>query len=110
MRCAPSTEEVRRVARGEDPQPEWIEGMKEHGYKGAGEISKRVGYVYGWQATSRQVDGAHLRRHRPHLRHERGERGFFQEHNPWAMEEIGSRLIEAEERGLWGRRPTSKTR
>ena len=28
--------------------------MKEHGYKGAAEISKRVGRLYGWQATAKQ--------------------------------------------------------
>jgi len=28
-------------------------------------------------------------------------REFFQENNPWAMEEMGRRLLEAEQRGLW---------
>ena len=28
-------------------------------------------------------------------------RKFFQENNPWAMEEMGRRLLEAEQRGLW---------
>ena len=28
-------------------------------------------------------------------------RRFFEEHNPWALEEIARRLIEAMERGLW---------
>ncbi|HET6460671.1 MAG TPA: cobaltochelatase subunit CobN, partial [Syntrophales bacterium] len=37
------SEEVRRIARAKILNPKWIEGMKEHGYKGAGEISKRVG-------------------------------------------------------------------
>jgi cobaltochelatase CobN len=26
---------------------------------------------------------------------------FFQDNNPWAMEEIGCRLLEASQRGLW---------
>lgn len=26
---------------------------------------------------------------------------FFQDNNPWAMEEIGRRLLEASQRGLW---------
>jgi len=26
--------------------------MKRHGYKGAGDISKRIGRVYGWEATT----------------------------------------------------------
>ena len=28
-------------------------------------------------------------------------RKFFEENNPWAMEEMGRRLLEAEQRGLW---------
>jgi cobaltochelatase CobN len=28
-------------------------------------------------------------------------RRFFEENNPWALEEIGRRLLEAERRGLW---------
>lgn len=28
-------------------------------------------------------------------------REFFKENNPWALEEIGRRLLEAESRGLW---------
>ncbi len=28
-------------------------------------------------------------------------RSFFEENNPWALEEIGRRLLEAYERGLW---------
>ena len=28
-------------------------------------------------------------------------RRFFEENNPWALEEIGRRLLEAESRGLW---------
>jgi len=28
-------------------------------------------------------------------------REFFEENNPWALEEVGRRLLEAYERGLW---------
>lgn len=49
-------DEVRRVVRTKLLNPQWIEGMKRHGYKGAGDISKRVGRVYGWEATTQEVD------------------------------------------------------
>ena len=49
-------EEIRRVVRTKLLNPKWIEGMKEHGYKGASEVSKRMGRVYGWDATSNEVD------------------------------------------------------
>jgi cobaltochelatase CobN len=45
-------DEVLRVVRTKLLNPKWIEGMKQHGYKGAGDISKRVGRVYGWEATT----------------------------------------------------------
>ena len=102
------TEEVRRVARAKILNPKWIEGMKEHGYKGAAEISKRVGRLYGWQATAKTVDQSIFDDvTRTFLMNEEN-RKFFQEQNPWAMEEMGRRLIEAMERGLWNPAPDVK--
>ncbi len=95
------TEEIRRVARGKILNPKWIEGMKEHGYKGAGEISKRVGRLYGWQATAKAVDGAVFDDVTRTFMMDEENRKFFEENNPWALEEIARRLIEAAERGLW---------
>ncbi|HOP40917.1 MAG TPA: cobaltochelatase subunit CobN, partial [Geobacteraceae bacterium] len=94
-------EEVRRVARGKILNPAWIEGMKEHGYKGAGEISKRVGRLYGWQATAQAVDGAVFDDIARTFLMDRENREFFEEHNPWALEEMGRRLLEAAQRDLW---------
>lgn len=94
-------EELRRVARGKILNPKWIEGMKEHGYKGAGDISKRVGRLYGWQATSKAVDGAIFDDVARTFLMDEENRQFFEEHNPWALEEIARRLIEARERKLW---------
>ncbi len=98
-------EEVRRVARAKILNPKWIEGMKEHGYKGAAEISKRVGRLYGWQATARTVDESIFDDVTRTFLMDEKNRQFFQEQNPWAMEEMGRRLIEAMERGLWSPSP-----
>jgi len=94
-------EEVRRVARGKILNPAWIEGMKDHGYKGAGEISKRVGRLYGWQATAGAVDGAVFDDIARTFLMDKENREFFEENNPWALEEMGRRLLEASQRGLW---------
>jgi cobaltochelatase CobN len=99
------TEEMRRVARAKILNPKWIEGMKEHGYKGAGEISKRVGRLYGWQATARAVDDAVFDDVARTFMMDDGNRAFFEENNPWALEEMARRLIEAAERGLWNPSP-----
>ncbi len=94
-------DEVRRVVRTKLLNPKWIAGMKRHGYKGAGDISKRVGRVYGWEATTQEVDDWIFDdMARTFVLNEENRR-FFEENNPWALEEIARRLLEAEKRGLW---------
>lgn len=101
-------EEIQRVSRAKILNPKWIEGMKEHGYKGASEISKRIGRLYGWQATARAVDGAIFDDIvRTFMMNEENKK-FFEDNNPWAMEEIARRLIEAVERGIWNPAPDVK--
>ena len=94
-------DEVRRVVRTKLLNPQWIEGMKRHGYKGAGDISKRVGRVYGWEATTQEVDDWIFDDIAKTFVLDKENREFFEEHNPWALEEVGRRLLEAESRGLW---------
>lgn len=94
-------EELGRVVQSKLLNPKWIEGQKRHGYKGAGDISKRIGRVYGWEATTDEV-GDWIFDEITHTYIENQENlEFFKENNPWAMEEIQRRLIEAYQRGLW---------
>ncbi len=101
-------EEIRRVARAKLLHPRWIEGMKRHGYQGAGEIMKRVGRLYGWQATTGAVDGAIFDDVVKVFIMDKENREYFAQHNPWAIEEMARRLLEAEKRGLW--RPSEEVR
>jgi len=94
-------DEVRRVVRTKLLNPKWIAGMKRHGYKGAGDISKRIGRVYGWEATTQEVDDWIFDDIARTFVLNEENRKFFEENNPWALEEIGRRLLEAESRGLW---------
>ncbi|MFB3764487.1 MAG: cobaltochelatase subunit CobN [Methanotrichaceae archaeon] len=94
-------EEVRRVVRTKLLNPKWIDGMKQHGYKGASDISKRVGRVYGWEATTQEVDDWIFDDIARTFILDEENRKFFEENNPWAMEEMGRRLLEANQRGLW---------
>ena len=94
-------EELGRVVQSKLLNPKWIEGQKRHGYKGAGDISKRIGRVYGWEATTDEVgDWVFDEITRTYVENQENLE-FFKENNPWAMEEIQRRLIEAYERGLW---------
>ncbi|ABR55701.1 Cobaltochelatase [Methanococcus aeolicus Nankai-3] len=94
-------EEIERVSLTKLLNPNWIEGMKKHGYKGAGDISKRVGRVFGWSATTKEVDNWIFEEiYNTFVKNEENKE-FFRENNPYAMEEIGRRLLEAYQRGLW---------
>ncbi|BBO81945.1 cobaltochelatase subunit CobN [Desulfosarcina ovata subsp. sediminis] len=94
-------EELSRIAHTRLLNPAWIEGKKRHGYKGAGDISSRANHMYGWQATTKQVDNWVFDGIAEKFLIDEENRQFFEENNPWALEEIGRRLLEAESRGLW---------
>jgi cobaltochelatase CobN len=98
-------DEVRRVSRTRLLNPKWIEGMKEHGYKGAGDIMKRIGRVYGWEATTQEVDDWIFDDITKTFVIDEEMRKFFEENNPYALEEIARRLLEANQRGLWNADP-----
>jgi cobaltochelatase CobN len=98
-------DEIRRVVRTKLLNPRWIEGQKQHGYKGAGDISKRIGRVYGWEATTQEVDDWIFDDITKTFVLDDENRKFFEENNPWALEEISRRLLEAQERGLWDADP-----
>ncbi|MGM9571276.1 MAG: cobaltochelatase subunit CobN, partial [bacterium] len=94
-------DEIRRVVRTKILNPKWIEGMKRHGYKGASDISKRIGRIYGWEATTQEVDDWIFDDIASTYVLNEENRRFFEENNPWALEEIGRRLLEANQRELW---------
>jgi cobaltochelatase CobN len=94
-------DEIRRVVRTKLLNPKWIDGMKEHGYKGASDIMKRVTRVYGWEASTQEVDDWIFDDIADAFVNNKEMRQFFQENNPFALEEIARRLLEAEQRGLW---------
>jgi cobaltochelatase CobN len=97
--------ELRRVVTTKLLNPAWIEGMKRHGYKGAGDIAKRVGTVYGWEASTGEVDDRIFDEITKTFVLDPENRSFFEKENPYALEEIGRRLLEAQSRGLWNPDP-----
>lgn len=94
-------EELTRVVRTKLLNPKYIDGLKEHGYSGASELSRRIGRVYGWDATTGQVDDWIFDDIARAFILNQENRDFFEENNPYALEEIGRRLLEAHERGVW---------
>jgi cobaltochelatase CobN len=98
-------DEIRRVVRTKLLNPKWIDGMKEHGYKGASDIMKRVTRVYGWSASTQEVDDWIFNDIADTFVNDREMRQFFEENNPHALEEISRRLLEANQRSLWDADP-----
>lgn len=95
------SDEIERVVKGRLLNPKWIEGQKRHGYRGASDISQIIGRVYGWDATTDEVDDSLFDDITETFVFDDENREFFKENNPWALEEIERRLIEAYERNLW---------
>ena len=94
-------DEVERIVRAKLLNDAWIKEMMKHGYRGASEFSKKILHLYGWHAVADVVeDWVFNEVARKYVLNE-GMRNWFERHNPYALEEIVRRLLEAAERGLW---------
>ncbi len=98
-------EEVARVVRARVVNPKWIAGAMRHGYKGAFEMAATVDYLFAFAATARAVEDHHFDAVFEAYVVDPEVREFLAEQNPAALRDIGERLIEAQDRGLW--RPRS---
>ncbi len=104
-RTADMKDEMAKIVRTGLLNPQWIEGMKQHGYKGASDIAKRVGRVYGWDASAEVVADWIFDDITTTFVLNEENRKFFEKNNPWALEEMSRRLLEAEKRGVWNAKP-----
>ncbi|MBP3087593.1 cobaltochelatase subunit CobN [Corynebacterium sp. sy017] len=94
-------EESRRVFRARVVNPRWLEAMRNHGYKGAFEMSATVDYLFGYDATTGLMDDWMYEKLSETYVADPTNREFFENSNPWALRDISERLLEAAERGLW---------
>lgn len=101
IRITSLAEEIAETVQTRLCNPQWIAGMKENGYKGAGEIAKRIANVYGWDATSGAVGDWIFDAIAQTYIMDKAMQMWFKEHNPWAMEDINRRMLEAVQRNLW---------
>lgn len=100
-RVRSTDEEGRFVFRTRVLNPKWIEGMKRHGYKGAGDMSRLVDICYQWDASSGLLEDWQYAELAKTYAFDPAMQDFFKKHNPYAMQNIVERLLEAIERGLW---------
>lgn len=94
-------EELKRWFRGEAMNPKYIEGMKKHGYKGAGDLATYVAVSYQWDATSEIMEDWMYEKYATKYALDEKMQKWMQEVNPWALKRITEVLLEAEQRGMW---------
>lgn len=85
--------------------PTWIEGMQGEGYAGANEMRAFVEYLWGWDATATDVVddamwdetfGVYVED-----KHDLNMDEFFDEHSPFAFQDMAGRMVETIRKGYW---------
>lgn len=94
-------EEGKMIFRTKILNPKWIDGLKKHGYKGAGDFSKYIDHIFAWDCTSNIVDDWMYEKISEKYVFDKEMGEFFKENNPYALMNITERLLEAIERGKW---------
>jgi cobaltochelatase CobN len=98
-------EEALRVYRSRVINPKWIESIKRHGYKGGLELAATVDYIFGFDATAQVAPDFVYEGLAEHYALSQEMRDFLSASNPWALNAIAERLLEAARRELWENPP-----
>jgi cobaltochelatase CobN len=94
-------EEALRVYRSRVINPKWIASIQRHGYKGGLELTATVDYIFGFDAAADIAPDFVYEGLAEHYAFDQTMREFLERSNPWAINAIARRLLEAAERGLW---------
>ncbi|WP_436347663.1 cobaltochelatase subunit CobN [Natronorubrum sp. FCH18a] len=94
-------EKVRKAMRARVLNPDWLESMEEHGYKGAGDLSTTVDVTLGWDATTGVISDTLWEDVAEKFAFDEDRQDWMRDVNPWALESITDTLLEAIERDLW---------
>ena len=91
--------------------PTWIEGMQREGYAGAGEMRAFVEYLWGWDVTVTEVVDDAMWRESFEVyvedKHDLELEQFFDEHSPFAYQDMTARMVETIRKGYWKADPTT---
>ena len=92
--------EALRVYRARVVNPKWLTAMQRHGYRGGLEMVATVDALFGFAATAGIVTDWMFEGVAENFAS--GDmREFLQRANPWALNAIAERLLEAQQRELW---------
>ena len=92
--------EALRVFRSRVVNPKWLAGVQRHGYRGGVEMAATVDSIFGFAATAGIVTDWMFEAVAEKFAMGAG-RDFLERSNPWALNAIAERLLEAEQRQLW---------
>lgn len=93
--------ETARIMRARINNPKWIEGLKQHGFKGAQEFSAMVDIIFGWDATSNIIENYMYDSVYETYLNNRELREWIKQENPWALHAMSERMLEAAQREMW---------
>jgi cobaltochelatase CobN len=96
-----TAEEARHIFRSRLLNPTWLQGLKRHGYKGAGDISKAMDIIMGWDATADVVDDWMYQRFARKTALDPDMQQWMKKANPYALHNILDKLLEAARREMW---------
>jgi cobaltochelatase CobN len=96
-----TAEETKHIFRARILNPKWIESMQRHGYKGAGDISRMVDIAFGWDATAEVLEDWMYEELAEKYALDKNMQEWLKEVNPYALQNITERLLEAIKRGMW---------
>ncbi len=94
-------EELRFLFRAKVVNPKFINGLMEHGYRGAAEMAKIVEYTFAWDATSDIAEGWMYDTLADRYLLDEKVREWVLDVNPHAMMNMINTLHEAVDRGMW---------
>jgi cobaltochelatase CobN len=101
--------EALRVYRSRVVNPKWLAAIQRHGYRGGLEMAATVDAVFGFSATTGIVADWMFEGIAESFANGDAQR-FLQRDNPWALNAIVERLLEAEQRQLWAPKPETLER
>ena len=94
-------EEMKRVVRSESLNPKYIEGLMQHGYKGAMDMANRLNISFQWDATSSVMEDWMYDDYAQKYAFDPKVQQWMKKVNPWALQNIAETLLEAEQRQMW---------
>ena len=103
-----TAEEAKHIFRSRLVNPKWLSGMKRHGYKGAGDISHMMDVVLGWDATAEVIDDWMYETLAQKYALDKEMQEWMQQVNPYALQNIIDKLLEASARGMWKSNPNTE--